>query len=203
MELALQPCYGLAGHEPGAKPNLGKEGGPLRDVMRSSVQAVKILLLAGCVATVATRAQTGTNTSTVTSPDRNGRVLSPGTVLGGTTINPTTTRPDRPEQQRLPVDLRERVANFEKVREAYLAEQRQLLRKLRGATDEDRNQIRDLIKARREAWLEQARQFREEARERLTELRNGALQSHREALDAARDNAREKLQEVRDRRGSD
>jgi hypothetical protein len=160
------------------------------------------LLVAGCLMTAVAWSQTSTNVAPATV-DRAGRVLQPSMFQDGASVAPTTARPDRPELQRLPADLRERLARFETVREAYLAEQRELLRKLRGASDEDRDQIRELIKTRRDAWLEQARQFREEAKDRLTELRNGALQSHKEALDAARDNAREKLKDARDRRGSD
>jgi hypothetical protein len=158
-------------------------------------------LLVGCL--IAGPAWTQTLTNTVPAADRNGRVLGSSPVSSPSSVASGSVRPERPEQQRLPLDLRERLASFEKVREAYLAEQRELIRKLRGATDADRDQIRELIKTRREAWLEQARQFREEARDRLTELKNGALQSHKEALDAARENARDKLKDARDRRGSD
>jgi hypothetical protein len=175
----------------------------MRNEMRSSRERMMVGLLAGCLLAVVARSQTLTNTTPVAGSDRNGRVLRPANVLDPAVTGPTAVRPERPEQQRLPLDLRERVASFEKVREAYLAEQRELLRRLRGASEEDRDRIRELIKSRRDAWLEQARQFRQEARERLAELRSGALQSHKEALDAARDSAREKLQDARDRRGSD
>jgi hypothetical protein len=149
-----------------------------------------------------TLAQSGTNPPTVIDPDRLSRVLPPPTSSPVDSALPTAAapRPERPEQQRLPQDLRDRVQQFERVREAYLTEQRELQRRLRGATDADRERIRELIKERRVAWLEQFRTFRQEARERLTELRD-ALPSHREALDAARDAARQKVEESRERRG--
>jgi hypothetical protein len=161
------------------------------------------VLLAGCLIGTAARSQT-TNTDSVpdSSADRSGRVLQTPGVTEVNSAAPSVARPERPEQQLLPLDLRQRVANFEAVRETYLAEQRELLRKLQGATEEDREKIRELIKSRREVWLEQARRFREEAKERMAELKN-ALPSHKEALEAARDNAREKLQDARERRGTD
>jgi hypothetical protein len=170
--------------------------------MKCCRETTLVLLLAGGLIAVAARGQTTTNPAPAATAERDGRVLPSGTFRAPESMAPTAARPERPEQQRLPQDLRDRLASFEKVREAYLTEQRELLRKLRGATDEDRDRIRELIKSRREAWLEQARRFREEAKERMAELRD-ALPSHKEALEAARDNAREKLQDARDRRGTD
>ena len=147
-------------------------------------------------------AQTDTNAPTVTDATRLSRVLQPPADSStDSLVSPSATvRPERPEQQRLPQDIRDRLEQFERVRAAYLAEQRELQRRLRGATDADRDQIREQIRERRAAWLEQFRAFRQEARERLTELRD-ALPGHREALDAARDNARQKAEEARERRG--
>jgi Skp family chaperone for outer membrane proteins len=147
-------------------------------------------------------AQTTTNPPVVIDSSRLGRVLQTpvSSAVDASPITSAVNRPERVEQQRLPQDIRDRLQQFERVREAYLTEQRELQRRLRGATDADRDQIRELIRERRAAWLEQFRTFRQEARERLTELRD-ALPSHREALDAARDSARQKAEEARERRG--
>jgi hypothetical protein len=114
----------------------------------------------------------------------------------------SVARPDRPERMSLPQDIRDRVQSFERRREAYLAEQKELARQLRGASDEDRQRIRDLIRDRREAWLEEAKKFREEARKRLDELKR-ELPRYQEALDAARERATDAVKEARKRRGSD
>lgn len=162
---------------------------------------ITLVLAAGLLEAVVL-AQTTTNPPAVIDPNRVGRVLQPpvSSTADVSPIPSAVNRPERAEQQRLPQDVRDRLQQFERVREAYLTEQRELQRRLRGASDTDRNQIRELIRERRTAWLEQFRTFRQEARERLTELRD-ALPSHREALDAARDAARQKAEEARERRG--
>ena len=162
---------------------------------------VALVLSAGLLEAVVL-AQTTTNPPVVIDSSRLGRVLQTpvSSAVDASPITSAVNRPERVEQQRLPQDIRDRLQQFERVREAYLTEQRELQRRLRGATDADRDQIRELIRERRAAWLEQFRTFRQEARERLTELRD-ALPSHREALDAARDTARQKAEEARERRG--
>ena len=146
-------------------------------------------------------AQPTTNPPVVVDSSRLGRVLQPPlSATSDGALSSVAPRPERVEQQRLPQDVQDRLKQFERVREAYLTEQRELQRRLRGATDADRDRIRELIRERRAAWLEQFRTFRQEARERLTELRD-ALPGHREALDAARDAARQKAEETRERRG--
>ncbi len=171
-------------------------------IMNRAWKTVVAAALAVGFVEAVTLAQTTTNPPIVIDPSRLSRVLQPPSITtDGNLASPTTTaRPERVEQQRLPQDVRDRLQQFEKVREAYLAEQRELQRRLRGATDADRERIRELIRERRAAWLEQFRTFRQEARERLTELRD-TLPSHREALDAARDAARQKAEEARERRG--
>src|SRR6185295_1741948 len=118
-------------------------------------------------------------------PDRTGRVLQ---APAGETVTPSplTTRPDRPERPALSQDIKDRLQRFEQLREEYLREQRDLKRRLQGATDEDREKIRQLLQERREAWLEKLRTLREEARERLADLK-AALPQHQEVLDAARE----------------
>jgi len=145
-------------------------------------------------------AQTTTNTAPKIVPERVGRVLQPPAPAGTAPTSPLADRPVRSERQPLPQDIKDRLQRFEQLREAYLAEQKELLRRLRGATDEDRDRIRQLIQERREAWLEKLRTLREEARERLADLKQ-TLSQHQEVLDAARESAQERAAEVRDRRG--
>lgn len=172
------------------------------DKMNRVRKTVTTLVLSAGLLEGVVLAQTTTNPPVAIDPIRLGRVLQPpvSSTVDGSPVSSMIPRPERVEQQRLPQDIRDRLQQFERVREAYLTEQRELQRRLRGATDADRDQIRELIRERRAAWLEQFRTFRQEARERLAELRD-ALPNHREALDAARDTARQKAEEARERRG--
>ena len=171
-------------------------------MMNRVCKTVAALVLSVGLLEAVVLAQPTTNPPVLVDSSRVGRVLQPPTssTMDVSPIPSAIDRPERAEQQRLPQDIRERLQQFERVREAYLTEQRELQRRLRGATDADRDRIREQIRERRAAWLEQFRTFRQEARERLTELRD-ALPSHREALDAARDAARQKAEETRERRG--
>ena len=145
--------------------------------------------------------QTLTNTAPKIVPERTGRVLQ-APASETVTPSPLTARPDRPERPALSQDIKDRLQRFEQLREEYLREQRDLKRRLQGATDEDRERIRQLIQERREAWLEKLRTLREEARERLADLK-AALPQHQEVLDAARESAQERVNEIRNRRGSE
>jgi hypothetical protein len=74
---------------------------------------------------------------------------------------------------------------FERAREAYLQKQRELERRLKGATDAERERIREQLKDRRAAWLEQHKQFQAELRERLRDIKR-EIPSLRSALDESR-----------------
>ena len=162
----------------------------------------KYLIVAGMLGLAGTGfAQTTTNTAPRIVPERTGTVLQPPTPSGAD-VSPVANRPERPERPVLSQDIRDRMQRFEKLREAYLAEQRELKRRLDGAVDEDREKIRQLIQERRDAWLDKLRILSEEARERLAELRKD-LSQHQEVLDAARESARDRVGEIRDRRGKD
>ena len=109
-------------------------------------------------------------------PERPSRRVRPDASAGGPAL-----RPPRPERPELPPQIKSKVLRFEKLREAYLDRQQGLLRKLRGATDADRAQVRAQLQALRDEWLEKARSFREEARARLRELPD-ELPKYRELL---------------------
>src|SRR6267143_3345399 len=136
-------------------------------------------------------AQTTTNTAPKIVPERTGRVLQPPTPGRVDVSPPLAARPDRPERA-LPQDIKDRLQRFERLREAYRAEQRELRRRLQGATEEDRDKIRQLIQERRDAWLEKLRILREE---RLADLK-AALPQHQEVLDAARESSQERAAEI-------
>ena len=115
--------------------------------------------------------------------DRVSQIILPdGVLLNATSPAAISLRPPRPERPELPPQIIIKVLRFEKLREAYLARQQGLLRKLRGATDADRAQVRAQLQALRDEWLEKARSFREEARTRIRELQDD-LPKYREPFD--------------------
>ena len=102
-------------------------------------------------------------------------------------ISPTSTDSARPSnlaaRSALSPEVKERLRNFEREREAYLQKQRELEKRLRGATEQERERIRELIKDRRAAWEEQHRQLQVEMKDRAREMSRTAL---RDALDETR-----------------
>jgi hypothetical protein len=163
------------------------------------------VLAAGYLMVALPPARGQTNPPAETTVDRSGTLLLSPTRDSSLGLT-TGASPELWDKTDLPLTIRERLRQFEQQREAYLKEQRDLMRKLQGASDEDRERIRELIRERRLAWLEQARAFREQARERMQELR-GELPRHAEVLDAAREQLQNRAQEAaeraRDRRGTD
>jgi len=123
--------------------------------------------------------------------NRVGQVILPERLWpDNSSANPSSLRPLRQDiRPDLPAEVKSRVVRFESFRETYLARQEELLRKLRGATDADRDQIRRQLQQLREDWLDRARAFREEARTRMRELRDTELPKYREALTDAKEGA--------------
>jgi septal ring factor EnvC (AmiA/AmiB activator) len=172
-----------------------------------SVILLRAVVGLGCLLEVAgsLRAQSVTNTPPpiVRAPPNEAEVVLPGSSTITSlqdAVNPSQHA--RPERLAIPAEVRQRLIEFERVREAYLARQKDLLRRLRGATDSDRQKIREQLREQRDTWLEQARQFRDLAQRRVEELKL-ELPSHQELLDRARERAREAAKDARDRRGSD
>ena len=126
-------------------------------------------------------------TTTKTEPTRDAttsRVISSPEVKEN--LSPTATDQTRPSnlagRTALSTDVRERLRAFERAREMYLRRQRELEKRLKGATEEEREKIREQLKDRRTAWLEQHRQFKSDLRDRVRELRR-ELPALRDAID--------------------
>ncbi len=85
-----------------------------------------------------------------------------------------------------PPAVKKLVTSFGQTRDKYLADQRALLAKYKGATAEEREQIRQELQANRDSFLADMKSFRDELHKDLTELK-GKI-SHTEfnrILDAA------------------
>ena len=116
-----------------------------------------------------------------------------------TTPPPVVVPPDRDDRDLIrdlknaPEPVKTLIMNFDATRDKYLADQRALLAKLRGATPEERAKIREQLQDNRQAFLAELKSFREDLRKDLQALK-GEI-SHREFLriiDAARDAARDR-----------
>lgn len=137
-----------------------------------------------------------TPVSPVANADRNGAIIQSDPQAAA---NGLRAKAD----PRIAPEIRERIARFERIREAYLREQERLRNLYRGATtDEERARVRDLIAKTREQFLDSLRNFREDIKDRLPELRQ-RLPEMNEVLDNARDRARDAANQIRKRRGTD
>lgn len=147
-----------------------------------------------------------TNLSTTDSVDLRSRIVSSDQI--NRELNPDEStlierlRLERVEYPKLPLEIRRKLLEFKLQRDRYLQEQERLIKQLKGATDAERDKIREGLREHRLEWLERSRSFRDSARERYRELLR-ELPSHREALEAARESARDQVQEIRKRPGVD
>jgi ABC-type transporter Mla subunit MlaD len=97
-------------------------------------------------------------------------------------------RPPRPERPTLPPDVSERLKQFRSAAEAYLKQREELEKQLRGATEQQRQIIRERLKENLQKWREQARQFQDQAKDRSRELKRD-LRSLSKALEEVRSGA--------------
>jgi hypothetical protein len=102
-----------------------------------------------------------------------GFLLAGTSVLAGGTNTPTPVVIDQ-SKDNVPSELKEIKAlrtAFEAKRDAYLAAQKALIEKLKGATEEERERIREQLQDNREAFLAALREFREDIRHELAEIK--------------------------------
>jgi len=142
------------------------------------------------VAAMPLRGQTSVDPNPTPTPDNTTtrdatRVISTPEVKEN--ISPTSTDSTRPSnlaaRSALSPEVKERLRKFEREREAYLQKQRELEKRLKGATEQERERIRELIKDRRAVWEEQHRQSQAELKDRMREISRTAI---RDALDETR-----------------
>ncbi len=159
--------------------------------------AVLLLAVAGSA-----RAQLTSSVEAVRT-ERVGQVVAPDEKLLSDGFLTPAARPEVTDLRKLPPEIRERIRRFEVVREAYLKEQEDLRKRLRGAvTDAERDRIRELMRQARQEWLDRARNLREESLRRIRELPS-VMPDMREVLSNARENARDAAATARKRRGQD
>jgi DNA repair exonuclease SbcCD ATPase subunit len=152
------------------------------------MKLLKLPGILGAVILVASAAFAQTNVAnTAAQPEREGQVVtteSPAATDSGNTST-VNNRPDRTERKNLPPEVIALIHNFKEARERYLARQEALKKKLEGATDKERDAVREQIKELRAQWEELAKEKRKEFKERQAELAD-KLSEYRELLNEVR-----------------
>src|SRR5687768_11986094 len=124
---------------------------------------------------------------------------TPGTDAAAATRpeKPDKEKPDKPEHPEhpanpgrpaLPDDVKKLIEESKEARAAFLAEQKELITKLKGATQEERQKIRDDLSKNREEFLAQQKELREQVRDRLKEIRAEFKDNRDKIIDEARKN---------------
>lgn len=120
------------------------------------------------------------------------------------TTPPTTSTP--PEKQKpaharpfLPDNVKALVDKVKDDREAFVKEQAALLKTLKGATQEERDKIREQLQDKRQAFHESQRALREQIKEKLEALRK----EFRDNRDKILDEVKDKTKDAKEHRGGD
>lgn len=79
--------------------------------------------------------------------------------------------PGRPDNPALPTEVKSLVTTFQSARETYLNQQKDLQRRLKNASEEEREAIREQIRESLERWKEQHKQFVKDVKERAHEMK--------------------------------
>jgi hypothetical protein len=79
-------------------------------------------------------------------------------------------RPPRPDKVVVPEDVKSRLEQFKVVRETFLANQKDLTRKLKDATQEERDQIREQIQLQKQQFKARAKELAQQVKESVRDL---------------------------------
>lgn len=69
-------------------------------------------------------------------------------------------------------EMKQQLQKFDSARDSYLAKQRELSDRLRGATLEQKKEVQTQLETLRRDWFERARAYREEAQRRVPDLKD-------------------------------
>lgn len=119
----------------------------------------------------------------------------PRTVLAQATTPPTVVPQDKDDRdllrdlQGVPDNIKTLILNFDQTADQFLAQQRQLLYRLRHATTpEEREKIREQLQDNRQTFLAELKAFREQLKDDLAALKGKITHAEfRRIIDAARD----------------
>lgn len=110
---------------------------------------------------------------------------------GRPTDNGLVDKPNRHGGGDYPDDVKKLLDDIKSARNKFLQDQKDLQRKLKDATEAERDQIRNEMRDKRDQFLEQQKDMREEVLKRVTELKD-QLKNHQDLIDNAKDQGRNK-----------
>jgi hypothetical protein len=100
-----------------------------------------------------------------------GALTLPIPVVGSAgTLGDKLLRPPRPDKVVVPEDVKSRLEQFKVVRETFLANQKDLTRKLKDATQEERDQIREQIQLQKQQFKARAKELAQQVKESVRDL---------------------------------
>ena len=88
-----------------------------------------------------------------------------------------------PKNANLSDDLKKLISQYQDAAQKFAAGQKELLAQLKGSTDEQKQALKDLLKANRQQFLDDTTQLRADIREQLRELRQKFKDSGAGAVD--------------------
>lgn len=100
----------------------------------------------------------------------------------------------------LPDDVKAMFKLLEQQRETFIAGQKELAKKMKDASAEQREALRDKLRENREEFKQKQSALREDIRERLSELRKEFVNNRDKVLNEAKEHAKERKG---NRKGSD
>ena len=95
-----------------------------------------------------------------------------------------------PNRPALPDDVKKLIDASKQARETFLNEQRDLVAKLKSATQDERAKIREDLAKNREDFLAQQKELREQIHDRLKEIRAEFKDNRDKVIDEARKNGK-------------
>lgn len=98
--------------------------------------------------------------------------------------------PANPNKPALPDDVKKLIEASRQAREAFLNEQKDLVAKLKSATQDERAKIREDLAKNREDFLAQQKELREQIHDRLKEIRAEFKDNRDKVIDEARKNGK-------------
>jgi gas vesicle protein len=116
-------------------------------------------------------------------------VIPPLTTPGEANLPVAPERPASPDRPSPPQSVKDLVKDFQAARQNFLSSQQELLRQLKGATQEQRAAIREQLKDNLNEWREAQKIHLQELREQARDLID-TVPAIRDVVDSGRDEGR-------------
>ena len=117
----------------------------------------------------------------------NGKPPKPPKVEGGRGNGLEIPKIGVPSNANIPDSLKALITQYQDAAQKFAASQKELLAQLKGATDEQKQKLKETLKANRDTFLADTTQLRADIREQLRELPNTLKSSTPGAVDGGTD----------------